>query len=302
MMTRSLQTLMVLSAVLPVHLGCRLMRPHAQYPIRSLVTAKGDICQVSDLATLLEDTLRAIQNDDECDNLIVFVHGRGKHPGKAFRQRLLTDLEKDYSAKVIMFHWPSWDGPLGFPEQAARDSAQDFITVLAAIKTFKRTHPDLIQNVRFTLLTQSMGSLVLEESVLRLRKHPMGALFDTLVISASASDTRDHAAWVSRLDLADHIYILINRDDPVLGSAGLKEKGRRLGQGLKSQGKPVKLVDRAVYIDATRITLLHRYYLHRNLRGSPALRRFLDQVLNGQPAALAPDHIIHIHEQDLDGY
>ena len=266
---------------------------------RSLVTRRGSIHPIDDFTHILRTTLQDMQKEGQCDNLILFVHGRGKHPGKAFRQRLLADLEEDYSAKVLMFHWPSWDGPLGFPEQAARNSAEDFITALRALKTFKEQHADLVRGVRFTLLTQSMGSLVLEESVHGLATDSLRSLFDTLVISASASCAKDHAAWVSRLDLSDHIYILINRNDPVLGSAGLRERGRRLGKGLKSQGKAVKRADRAVYIDATKITLLHRYYLHRYLRHSPALKCFFNQVLNGWPATLDADHdVVLIHEQE----
>jgi esterase/lipase superfamily enzyme len=292
------RTVIVFSTALVILYAYESVRPSDRGLPRSLVTAQGTIHPVNDFPILLKKTLQAIQRNSQCDNLILFVHGRGKHPGKAFRQRLLTDLQKDYSAKVIMFHWPSWNGPLGFPEQAARDSAEDFVTVLKAIKTFKAKHADLIQGVRFTLLTQSMGSLVLEESALRLQNDSLGTLFDTLVISASASCTRDHAAWVSPMDLSGHIYILMNRDDPVLGSAGLRERGRRLGKGLKSRGKTVKLADRAVYIDATKVTLLHRYYLHRNLRQSPALKHFFDQVLNGLPATLDPYRkIILIHEQ-----
>ena len=292
------KTVIVFSTALVILYAYERVRPDDRGMPRSLVTAKGMIHPVSDSSLLLKTTLQDIQEDPKCDNLILFIHGRGKHPGKAFRQRLLIDLQKDYSAKVIMFHWPSWDGPLGFPEQAARDAAEDFITVLRGLKAFKEKHTDLIQGVRFTLLTQSMGSLVLEESAVRLQNDSLGTLFDTLVISASASCTKDHAAWVSSLDLSDHIYILMNRDDPVLGSAGLRERGRRLGKGLKSRGKTVTLADHAVYIDATKVTLLHRYYLHRYLRHSPALKRFLDQVLNGLPIPLIPDHkVILIHEQ-----
>ena len=263
-----------------------------------MVTAQGTICPLSDFETLLTKTLQDISRDDQCDNLILFVHGRGKHPGKAFRQKLLTDLESDYSARVIMFNWPSWEGPLAFPEQAARDSAEDFISVLRTLKTFKDDHADLTQHTRVTVLTQSMGSLVLEESILRQQDESLRGLFDTLVLSAPASYTKDHAKWVNRMDLSERIYILINRDDPILGSAGLREMGRRLGKGLKSRGKTVQLSDRAVYIDATNIFLLHRYYLHRNLRWSPALRHFYDQVLNGLPATLDTDsHIVEIHRQ-----
>ena len=303
MIAKQKKTVMVFATALGTLFAYQSIWPNDHGLPRSLVTAKRTIHPIDGFTGLLKNTLQDIQKEDQCDNLILFVHGRGKHPGKAFRQRLLTDLEKDYSAKVLMFHWPSWDGPLGFPEQAARNSAEDFVTVLRALKTFKEDHTDLIQGVRFTLLTQSMGSFVLEESILRLQNDSLSILFDTLVISASASCAKDHAAWVSQLGLSDHIYILMNRNDPVLGSAALRERSQRLGKGWKDRGKTVKLADRAVYIDATKITLLHRYYLHRYLRQSPALRRFFDQVLNGWPATLDSDHnVILIHEQqDPDG-
>jgi len=277
-------------------LGC--IHLNTSVPCHSLVTAQGAILPASDSSKQLIKTLEKIQSDPNCDNFILFVHGRGKHPEKAFRQRLLLDLESDYSAKVLMFHWPSWEGPLAFPEQEARDSAEAFISVLSAIKTCRHTHPDLVEGIRFTLLTQSMGSLVLEEAVRKQAHARLENLFDTLVMSAPASYTKDHATWVNAMHLAPHTYIVFNRYDPVLGSAGLREMGRRLGKGLKSQGESVDLARHAVYVDATRLTLLHRYYLHRTLKTAPALKVFFDQVLNGLPATLPKeDHVVDIHHQ-----
>ena len=298
MKTKHKRALCVIVAALIILIGCGAVKLDNKKTSRSIVTAQGTICPLSDLSTLMIKTVQDINRDDQCDNLILFVHGRGKHPGKAFRQKLLTDLETDYSARVIMFHWPSWEGALAFPEQAARDSADDFISVLGALKTFKDNHADLTRNVKFTLLTQSMGSLVLEESILRRQDESMQGLFDTLVISAPASYTKDHAQWVNQMDLSEHIYILFNRDDPILGSAGIREMGRRLGKGLKSRGEAVELSDQAIYIDATNILLLHRYYLHRNLKWAPELKHFFDEVLNGLPATLDTDsHIVQIHKQ-----
>lgn len=297
-MARQKKAAIVFAAALVISFTYINGMPQDHSLARSLVTRKGAIYPICDFTHLLRNTLQEIKRESQCDNLILFVHGRGKHPEKAFRHRLLVDLEKDYTAKVLMFHWPSWDGPLGFPEQAARNSAEDFIKILRALKAFKESHTELMQGVRLTLLTQSMGSLVLEESILRIQKDSLGVLFDTLVISASASSAKDHAVWVSRLDLSDHIYILINRNDPVLGSAGLRERDRRLGKGLKSHGKTVKRADRATYLDATKVTLLHRYYLHRYLRHSPALKRFFDLVLDGWPASLdAGQDVVLIHEK-----
>ncbi len=277
-------------------LGC--VHLNTSTPRTTLVTAQGALLGTADIPRQLVETLKDIQNDPNCDNFILFVHGRGKHPEKAFKQRLLVDLESDYSAKVLMFHWPSWDGPLAFPEAQARDSADKFISVLAAIKTCKQTHADLVKGTRFTLLTQSMGSLVLEEAVQRQPNATPEDLFDTLVMTAPASHTKDHSTWLNAMHLSPHTYVVFNRYDPVLGSAGLKEMGRRLGKGLKSRGKSVNLAKNAVYVDASRVTLLHRYYLHRYLKTAPALKAFFDEVLNGLPASLPPDdHVVDIHHQ-----
>jgi hypothetical protein len=277
-------------------LGCAHL--NAPVPRHSVVTAQATILPASGSSRQLITTLEEIQSDPNCDNFILFVHGRGKHPEKAFKQRLLVDLESDYSAKVLMFHWPSWEGPLGFPEQEARNSADEFISVLGAIKTCRQTRPDLVKGIKFTLLTQSMGSLVLEEAVRRQSHGAMENLFDTLVMTAPASHTKDHSAWVDAMHLSEHTYIVFNRYDPVLASAGLKEMSRCLGKGLKSRGQSVDLASNAVYVDATRVTLLHRYYLHRYLKTAPALKAFFDQVLNGMPATLPEgDHVVDIHRQ-----
>ncbi len=289
-----LRILSVMCLATVLSLGC--IHLNTSTPRHTLVTTQGAILSTADAPRQLVETLKDIRNDPNCDNFILFVHGRGKHPDKAFRQRLLVDLESDYSAKVLMFHWPSWAGPLAFPEEQARDSADSFVSVLAAIKTCKQTNADLVKGIRFTLLTQSMGSLVLEEAVRRQPNATLENLFDTLVMTAPASHTKDHSTWLNDMHLSPNTYVVFNRYDPVLGSAGLKEMGRRLGKGLKSRGQPVKLATNAVYVDASRMTLLHRYYLHRYLKTAPALKAFFDQVLNGLPANLPPnDPVVDIH-------
>ncbi len=297
-MKTTLRTRIKLGMCLTLSLSLGCIKLNTTAPRHALVSAKGVISAPTGFSRQLRHTLEEIQNDPNSDNFILFVHGRGKHPNKAFKQRLLLDLESDYSAKVLMFHWPSWEGPLAFPESEARGAAQAFASVLAAIEKCKSTRPNLVKGIKFTLLTQSMGSLVLEEAI---RTQPHAApknLFDTLVLSAPASHTKDHSTWVNAMNLSPHTYIVFNRYDPVLGSAGLKEMGRRLGKGLKSRGQAVTLASNAVYIDASRITQLHRYYLHRYLKTAPALKAFFDQVLNGLPANIPQnEQVVDIHHQ-----
>lgn len=263
-----------------------------------IVTADGHIIPINGFEQQLDRAIQSISSSDTCDNLILFIHGRGKHPDKAFRQRLLVDLEADYSARVIMFHWPSWNGLLAFPESQARDAANEFIEVLQCLDQYQREHAAEIKHIRVTLLTQSMGSLVLEESTLRTANTPLPQLFDTVIIGAPASSAADHAQWIDHLSLSENIYITLHRHDPVLGPAGIKKNACRLGKGLYQNGKPVPLSQQANYVDVTKALVFHRYYLHRYVHHVPALKAFYDQVLNGYPATLTPEKKFVSRNQD----
>ncbi|MFC1761940.1 alpha/beta hydrolase [Planctomycetota bacterium] len=259
------------------------------YP-HALVTADGTVTAITDFRKQLNAIVNDIHQNEDANNIILFIHGRGKHPGKAFRQKLLADLESDYSAKVIMFHWPAWDGVLGFPEAQARAAATDFIAVLNQLQTCQNEPAHPLEGIRFTLLTQSMGSLVLEESVHQWGNHNMPRLFDTIILSAPASATQGHAQWLNRISLSDHIYTTTHRHDPVLSSAEIYTRQARLGKRLPMAEEPNSLASRVIYLDVTPAWVAHRYYLHRYLRFTPHLKEFYDRILNGLPAVLTPEN------------
>ncbi|MGR9074024.1 MAG: alpha/beta hydrolase [Gammaproteobacteria bacterium] len=280
-------------------LGCQTYGDAKEGESNSVVTVDRRIETIGSFTTLLDEAIKKIRSGNNADNLILFVHGRGKHPEKAFKKSLISDLESNYSAKVIMYHWPSWEGPLEFPEANARKSAKDFMSVLKDLSEYKRNNSELIQGIKFTLLTHSMGSIVLEESILKMARNPFGEIFDTIVISSSASAGKGHSKWVGKIDLSDNIYITINKDDPMLGKAGIKMKGRRLGKGLQNRdGVKFKLASNAKYIDLTESSLGHRYYLHRDLKDRPIAKGFFDKVLNGLPAILDQEHGVKELQRD----
>ena len=252
---------------------------------------------VGNFTNLLGDMVQTIQSSDTFNNFILFVHGRGKHPEKAFEKAILSNLESNYSAKVIMFNWPSWNGALSFPEDQARSSADDFINVLRQLKSFKNNNPQLTNNIRFTLLTHSMGSLVLEQAS---KQGDLATdLFDTLIINSSASAGKGHADWLNRIALSENIYVTVNRDDSILGPAGARLAGRRLGKGLTSRsGEEFKLADNTNYIDVTRTGVNHRYYIYPGMNNSTTLKVFYNRVLNGLPASLDRDNGIIKIERD----
>lgn len=274
-----------------INTGCKSTGNVVESKSTSVVTVDKKIEPVTSFVPLLDQAVKDIRSSDECDNFILFVHGRGKHPDKAFEQSLIFDLESNYTAKVIMFHWPSWEGALDFPEGNARKSAKDFITVLKGLKEYQHNNRQLVQNIKFSLLAHSMGSIVLEETILKMDDNSLGKIFDTVVVSSSASAGKNHSNWVTDIYLSDNIYITVNQDDPILGKAGIKMKGRRLGKGLENrQGDKFGLADNAKYIDLTESSLGHRYYLYRNLKERPVAKSFFDRALNGLPAILDMNH------------
>lgn len=204
------------------------------------------------------------------DKLIIFIHGRGKHPIKAIKKKLLLRLEQDYGAKLIMFHWPSWSGWFGFPEDKARSSVHEFTRLLRAIRRYRQQNP----GVKVSLLTQSMGSIVLEEYL----KHNSLKLFDTLVLSAAASQLEGHDVWLDKIEASNGKYVLFNKYDPILGKIKYRVKGKRLGKDVTSISAKSPS---SYYVNFESIGIRHRYYLLDDLSDSEAGRKFFRRVLEG---------------------
>lgn len=218
------------------------------------------------------------------------------------------DLESDYSARVIMFHWPSWEGVLAYPAENARKAAKDLKNVISSLTAYRRNNKELLKDVKFTLLTHSMGSIVLEEVIRNEGGESLSGVFDTVVINASASSGKKHAEWVEKIHLSDNIYITVNKHDPTLGKAELYEEWRYWDKGLRLLGKALvskngveyALADNAKYIDLTKSPLRHVYYIHRYLKKSPAAKSFYDAVLNGIPANLDMEHgVMKIEKENI---
>jgi hypothetical protein len=270
-------------------IGCQSTGGTRESPETSIATVDKKVEPVSSFEAHLKVAINDINSSDDHDNLILFIHGRGKHPEKAFKKSLIADLESNYSAKVIMFHWgPSWAGPTGFPDDNAKASAKDLERILIELGEYQRRNSHLVENIKFTLLTHSMGSIVLEP-ILKSENLSIGKIFDTVVISSSASAGKGHSEWVNHIDFSDSVYVTVNLDDPLLGLAGTKMGGRRLGKGLSNRkGDNFTLANNAKYIDVTEASLGHRYYLHKDLGNKKSFyaKAFFNQVLNGDTAVL----------------
>lgn len=272
----------------------------------AVVTPEKRIESVDLFETLLDDAIWQIQKDDRYDNFILFVHGNGQHPCHAFDKSLIADMQVDYSAKVIMYHWPSWEGPIGFPVEKAKKSAKDFKKVLCCLQAYRQRHKDQIKDINFTLLTHSMGSIVLEGLILDQNGASLTEMFDTIIINASCSAGKTHAQWVEKIRMSENIFITVNQNDPTLGKAELHEEWRYGGHGFSRLGKRLTgknglaspLAQNATYIDVTRAPLRHVYYLHRYLQDCSAVKYFFDMALNGIPPDLDKAHGVEKIERE----
>lgn len=226
----------------------------------------------------LFQALSDIKFDSSKDHLVILIHGRGKHPQKLFKKKILKKLQDSYKIKVLAFNWsPSWDGPLGWekPKQGAFASSERLFFVLSALERYQKLHPNLVAS----LITHSMGSLVLQSFGENYPRRISTSLFKNVVISASASPLKNHAKWVNKIKMQENLYIVINEQDLVLSAAGSSLFSARLGRKLKKfLGGYEKLAKNAAYIDVSKLNVNHGYYINN----SGYLRNFYSIILNGK--------------------
>lgn len=232
------------------------------------------------------------------DNLILYVHGRGCGGGGEPQKSLsgaMPELESDYSAAAIMFNWPGSDVgcPLGFPEDEARAAGQALAHTLHVLAYFKSQNAGLFSGLRLTLITHSMGSLVLEQA---LTDDPLplpSSLFHTAMIGSAASARSGHASWLTKATLSEALYVSVNAGDNVLTAAAALG-GARLGKSVA--GEP--LATNALYVDFTASDVNHAYYLHSGQNGAH-MTGFYDQVMNGLPFDFsATSGVSEVEERD----
>ncbi len=217
----------------------------------------------------------------DADNVILYVHGRacggGGEPMKSLAGAM-PDMARDYSAVPIMLFWPGSDDscPLGFPEDRALASGPALAVVLGDLYRDERTHPERRARLHFTLITHSMGSLVLEGAsrVAGVERLPP-SLFDTVIVNSGASAARGHAAWLSGVHVGALQFVTTNEGDNVLRAAGIG-RGTRLGRDVSGE----TLTPAFTYVDFSANNVNHAYYLIGGQNGA-GMTAFYTQAMNG---------------------
>ncbi len=118
-------------------------------------------------------------------------------------------------------------------------------------------NPARVAGVRFTLVTHSMGSLVLEAATaVRGFATVSSSAFETVVINSAASAATGHNAWFARVGLSRRRYVTVNNGDNVLTAAGIG-RGTRLGKSITG----VPLASGVDYADFDANNVNHAYDL-----------------------------------------
>ena len=245
--------------------------------------------------------------------VVLFVHGRGQHPSKAVKKDnlLIQNIEQQYGVEVVLFTWPSWRGSRHFPEDEATEAGPALNSLLQALATVKKKdNPSRV----YTLLTHSMGSLVLEGLIQTNLKPLPRDLFESIVISSSASALASHSTWVNKLEISPQIYVLTNKQDKVLQCLeddvnwfsslmycdSFEAMQKRLGRWGADIDSNTSTGSHTLYFDFS--PLLdddHRYYINQ-AKKAPAVHLFYDNIFHGKPVGFTayeevlPDKIFRI--------
>jgi pimeloyl-ACP methyl ester carboxylesterase len=202
---------------------------------------------------------------------LLFIHGLGQHPARAYREALLTSLEQQHGVAAVMMTWPSWNGYGKLADDNARESGDELLAILEILAELKASQAI---DRPFTLLTHSSGSLVVEELVRRYPDRQPQRLFDALVLSSSVSAIDTHRQWFDRQTLAARIYSVSNHEDFALRclesdlqAFGICDQNfdSVLGRLDADSVEPGILSTNAIYLDLSdALKSKHRYYIYGN--------------------------------------
>jgi hypothetical protein len=210
--------------------------------------------------------------------IVLYVHGRGDEPSKSLKDGILQSVADEYKANQILFTWASSKG--AFPESEARDAGPSLGNVFNQLKDIRSSEKS--KGLKVTLLTHSMGSIVLEGFLKDYTGDLPAGLFDSVVISSSASTVDNHAAWVEKINFSPNVLITYGHEDPLLTGAGIGIGTARLGKhGTRQHGDKERVAVNAVYADFSQaVGSDHRYFVSNG--GQACVYYFFNESLNGR--------------------
>ncbi len=250
-----------------------------------LYLRNGNAHAVSDLDAAL-DGLKPAHGGKRA--LVLYVHGMGVFPRKAYRWDTLERIERQYPADVVMFHWPSWIDFVTIPRGNANAAGDYLGDVLAQLQQAMEADDSLARRPR-VLLLHSLGAEVLKGFLERYEGGLRPDLLSAVVLAAPETDLAGHADWLGRIDFATTVYVMQNERDGVLNAVKVHKKEARLGMTRTHlDGTPEPLAENAVYIDVSPGTRWHRYHVQGQ---SASLAAIFDMIAAGDDPVAKTRHL-----------
>jgi esterase/lipase superfamily enzyme len=231
--------------------------------------------------------------------IVIFVHGRGKEPGKSLVGATFTEgkavhkIEQGYGVSALMFNWDSafkgfsfLDREVPLSHTAAGGAALG--QVLAALRSFQIAHPAAAKPA---LLVHSMGSIVLQRAVVDGHWPNTGPLFSSVLFSQPDADDVGHATWLEVLAARERVVVTLNKDDHVLNRS---TDARPPGAHALGLDTTQALAPHATYVDISNMGKLGEKDEDHEVFGKGAMNQqihlcqFFTQALTGEPVILDP--------------
>ncbi len=238
--------------------------------------------------------------------VVLFVHGRGKEPRKSLRGARFTvgkaiwKIELGYDCRVLMFNWDSkfaginvWDRTRPLANTA--EGGRRFGELLALLRQLPAVQAPARKPV---LLVHSMGSIVVQRTVVAGLWPPGPSLFQQVVLSQPDADDVGHSAWLDALAAQEQVFVTLNADDKVLRRS---DDDRPEGAHALGRGTAQPLADRARYIDLTAMGAIgsdedddHEVFGKGAMNGQVHVCRFFEQALRGADVTLDASNVASV--------
>jgi esterase/lipase superfamily enzyme len=231
--------------------------------------------------------------------VVLFVHGRGKEPGKGLLGATFTEgkavhkIERGYDVNVLMFNWDSAFKGLSFldrevPLSHTSAGGAAFGRVLVALQQYQAQHPNTRKPA---LLVHSMGSVVVQKAVTEGHWPQTKGLFSAVLLSQPDADDVGHAQWLDEVATREETFLTLNRDDHVLRRS---TDARPAGAHALGLDTTQPLARHATYVDISNMGATGQKDEDHEVFGKGAMNQqiflcqFFTQALTGHAVVLDP--------------
>lgn len=228
----------------------------------------GDPAQLKSIE--IRSILEGYLTENPEKDILFYVHGRSRTLEKELRRSI--EIEKIHNLKVLMMHWDSWSSTISRPTDHAENAGNELREAINQIREFKEEHATLFKHKKIYILFHSMGNLILKSYAENFYDDSLSSkIFDAAILNAPDAPYRHHKEWLSKVNLSENQFVLMNKNDAVLNASKLLDISRdnffddRIGLGIKFYYHSNKiLASNVLYFDVTRASgFAHAHFVSK---------------------------------------